>query len=173
MRWLKTIFWVLLFAVVGLTAIGFVLPTAFDIARSTVLVVPPARIHELVGDLDRWPEWSPWEESDPTIVITPGSKRTGIGAGQSWSGESGSGSLTFTRSSPEEGLVYDLAFEGFEGRTEGYVTYAPAEGATRVTWGMRGDVGDNFFGRYFIVLMKHMVPPMFDRGLERLTEALK
>lgn len=157
-----------------LLLVSFLLPSTFQVERSIVIQASPETIHALVGDLGRWDEWAPWKEEDPTIVVTFGQATTGVGASQTWSGESGDGELTFTRWNPETGIAYDLAFDQGTYRSRGRIIYHPVDGATsatKVTWSMAGEVGLNPIGRYFALMMDSMVGPMFERGLVRLKQA--
>ena len=61
-KWLAIIViaFVALFVVIGL-----LLPSRFNVQRSVVIDAEPAKIHVLVGDLERWAEWEPCS-SQPT-----------------------------------------------------------------------------------------------------------
>ena len=69
----------------------------------------PAQVHAFVGDLEKWDEWTPWIEDDPSIVTTFGEKTVGVGAHQSWTSESGDGELTLTQS---DELAFRVVFDG-------------------------------------------------------------
>ncbi len=155
-------------ALVGIFVIGgFFLPQECVFERSTVINAPTSEIHPYVGDLTQWDKWSPWQEEDPTIKVTAGSQTTGVGATQSWTGESGNGRLEFTKASPTEGVAYDMVFdESYE--STGAVSYTPVGEGTKVTWTMRADHGMNIMERYMGLLMGGAVEKMFDRGLEKL-----
>jgi len=148
--------------------VGFMLPSTYVISRTVTINADSARIHALVGDLEQWPEWTPWAKADPTIVVTFGDKTTGVGAHQSWTGDSGGGELTFTRSDTTSGIAYDMSMDEGKHSSRGTMEYHPADGATEVVWGMTGDLGRNPFNRYFGLMMDPMVGPMFEEGLVRL-----
>lgn len=170
MKWLVRL-GVALGVTLGLfVVIGFMLPSEYRVERSVNIEASKEQVHALVGDLSRWPTWEPWREDDPTIVTTLGEQTVGVGAHQRWTGDSGSGELTFTRSSPDAGIEFDLVFDG-EWICVGYLTYADHENGVTVTWGMKGDVGMNLVGRYFNLLVDAMAGPMFERGLEKLQTA--
>ncbi len=150
---------------------GFLLPSRYSVERSLTINASPDRIHQLVGDLRRWPEWTPWTEMDPTITTTYGSTTTGAGASQVWSGESGGGELTFTQSDPLIGIDYEMSFDG-EYFSDGVMRYEVTPTGTRVTWGMTGEM-NNFIGRYMGLLMGSMVGPSFEAGLKKLKTAVE
>ena len=107
MKILKTIFSLIIVLIVVLVVVGLFLPTSYTVERSIVIDAQPAQIHKYVGDLNQWNTWEPWTEEDPTIVVSKGEKTQGVGASQSWVGESGDGAFTFTRnfaSQPEKSL---------------------------------------------------------------------
>lgn len=165
---IKVILSVVIVVVVAFVGIGLLLPNAYHVERSIVIAADTPTIHALVGDLKRWPEWTPWQEADPSIRIVQGTTTSGAGAQQSWTGDSGSGELTITQSSPDTGIRYDLSFDEGAFQSEAALLYSPEGAATRVTWQMSGDAGMNIVGRYFGVMMDRMVGPMFESGLEKL-----
>ncbi len=168
MKWLKGIV-IFVFAVLALLAIiGLFLPSAYHVERELTIAAPAAAVHAYVGDLARWDAWTPWLESDPTIVVTMGATSTGVGAHQSWTGESGGGELTFTLCDPALGVAYDMSFDEGKYASTGELAYEAVAGGTRVVWAMDGDSGRNIIGRYFGLAMDAMVGPMFEDGLTRL-----
>lgn len=159
---------VVVLAVVAFVGIGLMLPSAYRVERSIVISADTQTIHALVGDLRRWPEWTPWQDEDPSIRIVQGTTTSGAGAYQSWSGDGGSGELTITDSSPDSGVRYDISFDNGAFQCKAALRYSPEGAATRVTWRMSGDAGMNIVGRYFGVMMDRLVGPMFESGLEKL-----
>ena len=154
--------------------VGLFLPTSYTVERSIVIDAPPSRIHKYVGDLKNWDAWEPWKEEDPTLIVTHGEKTKGVGATQSWVGESGDGALTITRDTPTEGVEYDLLFDGGTYVCQGAIMYDPLEdGETKVTWTMSGDMGTPVIGGYFAMMMDSMVGEMFDKGLSNLKNSVE
>lgn len=157
---------VVLFVIVGL-----MLPTTYEVKRDVVIQAPVQVVHVLVNDLQKWPEWEPWREADPTIKITVGDIAQGVGASQSWTGDSGSGELTFTHSDAGSGIAYDMIFDDLY-ESKGKVTYhTEADGSSHVEWAMTGDTGTPVIGGYFAMMMDSMVGPMFENGLKKLKAA--
>jgi hypothetical protein len=164
---------VIVFLVLALVVVGFLLPTEYEIEERVTIQADAAKIHALVGDLQRWPEWSPWEEMDPSIVTTLGEKTTGVGASQTWTADSGDGELTFTACDPATGVEYDMAFIMGDTRAPatGALKYAPAGDGTEVVWTMQGDVSDYMppvIGGYMNVFMKLSISAMYQEGLTKL-----
>ena len=174
MKILKTLLSIVIVLIVIVVVVGLFLPTSYTVERSIVIDAPPAKIHEYVGDLKKWSDWEPWREGDPTIVITHGEKTKGVGASQSWVGDSGDGALTFTKDSPIEGIEYDLVFDDGTYESQSAVKYSPLEdGETEVTWIMTGDMGTPVIGGYFVLMMDSMVGKMFDNGLVNLKNTVE
>jgi len=174
MRILKTLLSTIIVIIVVVVVVGLFLPTSYTVERSIVINAPPSRIHEYVGNLENWNFWEPWREEDPTIVITHGEKTKGVGASQSWVGESGDGALTFTKDSPTEGIAYDLVFDGGTYVCQSAMVYDPLEdGETKVTWTMSGDMGTPVIGGYFAMMMDAMVGETFDKGLSNLKSTVE
>jgi len=168
-RFLKALAICLLVLVVVFAVIGLVLPKDYDVERTIVIDAPPESVHVYVGDLGKWSEWTPWKDSDPTLSIIVGEQTTGVGASQSWDGEGGDGELTFTASSPSEGVEYDLLFDNGAFESVAAVKYKTLnEQETEVRWSMSGEIATPIIGGYFALMMDAMVGEMFDQGLDEL-----
>jgi uncharacterized protein YndB with AHSA1/START domain len=167
---LKKVLFVFAAFVLLLVIVGMVLSEDYRVTRKITIAAPQEKIHELVGDLKRWPEWTPWEKEDPTMVKTLGEKTTGVGAHQSWKGKDGGGELTFTECDPATGIKYDMAFIDGDKRmpARSWMTYAPGAGGVEVTWGMEGKMDMPVIGGYFALCFDRMAGPMFESGLQEL-----
>ena len=173
MRVLKVIGAVIVILIVIFVIAGLLLPSTYSVERSIVIDATPAEIHEYVGDLNKWEEWEPWTEADPSIDVTRGYKTTGVGANQTRTGDSGNGTLEFIMSSPETGIEYDLVFDGqFESRSA--ILYEPAKnGGTEVTWIMSGDTEKPVIGGDCAVMIDVMAGDMFEKGLSDLKQVVE
>lgn len=168
---LKKIVIALLVLVAVFVGVGSVLGKDFRVERRTSIKSELARVHELCGELKNWAQWEPWREDDPTIVVTLGPTTTGIGAHQSWTGESGNGELTFTRCDPQAGITYDMVFIDGERRSPSIalMNYRQLEpGAVEVSWVIEGNVDMPVLGGYLALMFDSMVGPSFERGLAKL-----
>ena len=170
---LKKILIALAALVLILVVLGLVLPADYSVSRSVVIAAEPGRVHELVGDLKRWPEWTPWQEYDPTVETTLGDVSAGVGASQSWTSASGEGRLRFTQCDAATGVAYDMAFidDGHETPAQGSLTYRSAGAGTEVVWHMEGQIEMPVIGPYFALLMGSFVGPEFEKGLSKLKAA--
>ena len=174
MRFLKTLLTAILVILILVVVVGLFLPTSYRVERASVIAATPESIHEYVGDLTKWDEWTPWREEDPTIIVTRGEKTSGVGASQSWVGDRGDGALTITRDSPEEGIEYDMVFDGGAYVCESAMVYDTLpNGDTKVTWIMNGNMEMPVIGGYFALVMDSMVGAMFDKGLLNLKKSVE
>jgi len=148
--------------------IGIFLPKEFSVKRSISINATTDTIHQYVGNLDNWEQWTPWKQDDPSIVVFKGIKSQGVGATQSWKGDSGEGKLEVTESDPDKGIVYDLYFDGGEQKSVSSMLYSKEGNNTLVTWSMTGSMDIPVLGGYFSMMMDGMIGKMFDRGLSRL-----
>ena len=168
MKVLKIIAITIALLVLVAVAVGFFLPTEYSVSRSVRIAASPEKVHELVGDLKRWDDWTPFKADDPTVVVTLGDKTAGVGAHQSWTGDSGNGELTFTASDPKTGVEYDMSMNDGAYKCKGIVRYVPQGDSTEVSWSMSGDMDTPVIGGYFVLIMDAAVGPMFQKGLDKL-----
>ena len=157
-----------LLLVAGVTGIGLAMPGEYHFRRSVVIDADRERVHQLVGDLKQWDQWTPFKEQDPSMKVTIGDKSTGAGASQSWTGDTGSGSLKFTRCDPESGVAYELSFEGSDTSTGGYDYKELPDDKTEVTWHWDYEVGYNPVERIVMGYFEKDIEAMFDKGLSNL-----
>lgn len=168
---LKKIVVGLLVLVAVLIGVGALLGKDFRVERRVKIQSDLARVHEMCGELKSWAQWEPWREDDPTIVVTLGAATTGVGAHQSWSGDSGKGELTFTRCDPQAGITYDMVFIEGERRSPSValMNYRQLEaGAVEVVWVIEGNVDMPVIGGYLALMFDPMIGPLFEKGLAKL-----
>ncbi len=167
----KTVLWTVGIVLGLIIIVGLFLPGNYQVTRTVEIAAGPEQIHKYVGDLKRWPEWSPWKKADPTIEITLGTITEGVGASQSWTDKTGGGSLTITQSDSQAGIAYDLFFDEYPCQAQ--MSYEADGPKTRVVWEMSGEAGMPVVGGYFALMMDGMVGPMFEEGLSMLKQAVE
>ena len=169
---MKVVQWTL--AVVGalallVVAVGYFLPSAFEVKRSIDIAAPPARVYDLVADPRLWEKWSAWAKRDPKMDVAFSGPPFGQGAKWSWKSKTeGTGSMEFVRVEPNRRIEYVLAFPEYNMKSGGTWTFDAAGSGTRVTWTNAGDVGGNPLKHYLAVMMDRMVGPDFEQGLANL-----
>ncbi|MDH3326275.1 MAG: SRPBCC family protein [Gammaproteobacteria bacterium] len=146
---------------------GFVLPSDYNVKRSIEINASPAQIHKIVGDLNQWSKWTPWQKNDPNTKIEIGSISQGVGASQKWVG-SKSGQLKITRSSEDYGVDYDLSFSDDGSLTKSSITYLPGGTTTSVSWNMIGSLSIPVVGAYVALIMDGISGSTLESGLNNL-----
>ncbi len=164
---MKKLLYGVIVVVAGIVLVGFFLPSTYDVQRSITIDSSPSAVWPKISNLNNWPDWQTWKLEDPTIAVTV-SQAEGVGAYQSWTGESGVGEVTFTDIDEGRAVRYDMVMDDTY-RSKGEISLGIENDATVVTWRMYGST-DNFTGRYFAAMMDMMVGPMFEDGLQRLKD---
>ena len=170
---MKKFLGVIVVLVLALVAVGYFAPKDYEVRKQVTINASPQQIHAYVGDLEKWAQWTPWMESDPNMEIKSGSRTTGVGATQSWSGKDGDGELTFTMSDPEQGIAYDMAFimEGNRVPASSQMMYEKKGAATEVTWVMTGSwkgAAPPIMDGLMSLMAPMMIGGDFDKGLTKL-----
>jgi hypothetical protein len=165
----------ILLAVVAvvLLFLGYValLPSAFRIERSAIVVAPPAAVFEEVNDFHNWDAWSPWAKLDPNAKATFEGPRAGEGAVFRWAGNAqvGEGRMTLVESKPDERIQIRTDIEKpWSGTSTSEFTFKPDGPRTIVTWAMSGERG--FLEKAICVVMngERMIGSQFETGLANL-----
>lgn len=172
-------------SVVVLTAIGLIVvavialilviaatkPDSFQVVRRARVQASPDRVFPFINDFRHWPEWSPWEKLDPAMKKDLGGTDSGVGSSYAWEGnkKAGQGRMEITESQPPSRVVIDLDFiKPFKSQSVTEFELAPKDGATDVTWTMRGPA--SFMTKVMMVFMSmdKMVGRDFEEGLANL-----
>jgi effector-binding domain-containing protein len=167
MKALKYIGLVLLLLVILIAAIGLFLPAKIHVERSIVVNTTPEVPFNLINDLSKFNDWSPWYDIDTNTAYTNSEHTTGTGAWISWKSENpdvGNGKLSITESKPNELIVTKLEFEGWDPSGASYL-FTTENNTTKITWSMDSDMGYNVIGRWFGLFMDKMIGKDYDKGL--------
>lgn len=169
---LKKIVFAILLLPIALILASLFLPSRYRVERSTVINAKPETIFPLLNELRRWPEWTAWTTNrEPTLVYTHSGPASGVGAVQSWTAQSGNGSIKLTAADPAAGVGYELNFNDGRFVSTGHIQLSPVTGntnVTRVIWTNEGELGRNPVGRYLGLLMDKMMGSDFEIGLANL-----
>lgn len=159
----------LLLFVVVLVAIGFVLPSQFNVSRSITIGAPAEKIYPLIATTKQWKNWTVWNQRDANMKIDYAGPESGVGAKWSWESKSeGSGEMEFTSAEPNKLLGYRLLFRDFNTTSTGTLQLDPDAAGTKVTWSFAGEAGNNPMMRYMGLMMDGMIGKDFDAGLANL-----
>jgi effector-binding domain-containing protein len=170
MKILKPVLIVVAALLLLLIIIGLFLPSSAHVERTVSIAAAPGDVYEIVNDLRRFNEWSPWFEKDPKAKYTYSGTPTGVGSRLEWESQVssvGSGSQEIIESVPDQKVRTRLNF-GASGDTQAEVRIAPEGAGSRVTWALDASFGRNLVGRYFGLAMNSMVGPDYEAGLGKL-----
>lgn len=153
-----------------LCVVGFLLPKTAHVERSIVIDATPSTVFTILNGFRQFRRWSPWQDADPDMTITFEGPVAGVGAKQTWAGNSavGTGSQEILESEPYRRILVRLQFGDFGGEFRAPYTLEPEGSGTRLTWGFDADYGGNLIGRYFGLLVDGMVGPDYEKGLAKL-----
>lgn len=171
---LKTALIVVVLMVAALLGFAALRPDEFRVERAMVIQAPPEKIHPLIADFRRWPEWSPWEKRDPAMKRTLGGAEKGRGATYAWDGNSdvGSGRMEIQESAAPSTVVIRLDFlKPFEAHNITRFQLAPKDGGTEVRWTMSGPQPYMAKLMSIFLSMDTMVGGDFEAGLANLKAA--
>ncbi|AWB65508.1 hypothetical protein C2869_03245 [Saccharobesus litoralis] len=161
-----------IYVFVGLiVGFSFILPNNYSVYRGVIVDAQPNEIHEYVGNLDNWSDWTLWQQQDPSLKIAV-LKPTGVGANQRWGGDSGTGSLTFIREDTWYGVDYDLIVDN-NPPMRASILYSLDGNMTRVEWFMRGKVNIPIAGPYMALMMDGMLGSMLQDNLDNLKRVVE
>jgi hypothetical protein len=165
----RTLAGAIVVVVAGFLMIAATQPDTFRVQRSALIQAPPAKVHALLDDFDRWQSWSPYEKKDPAMKRVRSGPASGVGAVYAWeSSEVGSGRMEILESSPS-GVRIKLDFTApLEAHNVAEFVLRPEGDATRVTWTMQGP--NTYVGKLFQTVfdMDRMVGGDFEAGLASL-----
>ena len=147
-------------------------PKTMDTEQSVVIDASPASIYAEISDFKQWPNWSPWEGIDSTMVTTYEGADAGQGAQMNWTSQmAGNGGMEIVEAVENQSLKSTLSFADPDGNSMGAGhtnwTLEPAEGGTKVTWDMEGfDLP--FLFRGLIMMSGQSVADDYSKGLSQL-----
>jgi hypothetical protein len=173
MKILKTILIVIVVLVALAAIIGMFMSSDVRVERSLEMKAAPDAVYNQVNNLKNWDNWMPWNKLDPNWERTWGEKTEGEGASYSWKSnknEVGHGTITITKSVPNESVETNLHFEG-QGDATGTYVIEKTDGGTKFTWGMNMNMGSNPFKRLMGSMMDKMMAPWFEKGMKSLDSA--
>jgi effector-binding domain-containing protein len=168
MKALKIIGVVLLVLIALVLVVALFLPKSVSMKESIVINKPASLIYQQVNDYHNWPAWSPWNATDPAMVMNFEGPAKGVGSKNVWTSKvHGDGSLTTTETTPYKSVKAKLDF-GQKGDAVNFFEFNETGQGTEVVWGV--DINDMGYplGRYIALMMPGMMNPFFSQGLEKL-----
>jgi polyketide cyclase/dehydrase/lipid transport protein len=156
---------------IALLAIAGTRPAAFHVERSATTSAPPQAVFEIVNDLHRFPDWSPWQKLDPAMRSAVEGSGVGPGSSYSWAGNDqvGEGRMTITASTPSNHVELRLEFrKPWKSTSDVQLRILPDGEGSQVTWAMDGT--NNFMAKVMTLFMSmdSMLGKDFESGLANL-----
>lgn len=158
-------------AVIAILAIAGTRPDTYHIERGVTTTAPPDAVFALVNDLNRFHEWSPWQDLDPKVITKIDGSGVGTGSSYFWTGNKdvGEGRMTITESAAPGHVAMKLEFlKPFASTCDVHFRIMPESTGTHVTWAMDGT--NNYMAKVMCLFMNmdQMVGRDFEKGLGKL-----
>ncbi|HEX9163975.1 MAG TPA: SRPBCC family protein [Thermoanaerobaculia bacterium] len=158
--------------IVAVLAFAATKPDTFEVLRTATINAPPEKIYPLLSDFHNWNAWSPWAKLDPAMKTTHSGPQSGKGAVYTWEGNNkvGSGRMEIAEAAMASSVRINLDFiKPFAGHNLTEFSLQPiGNGATQVTWKMRGPTAYPLKLMNVFYSMDSMIGPDFERGLSQL-----
>jgi uncharacterized protein YndB with AHSA1/START domain len=148
----------------------------YEVTREATIAAPREAIFDLLVDLRRWREWSPWEDIDPDLRRSYSGPTSGVGAVYEWDGnrKAGQGRMEIVSAEPPARLEIVLQFiKPFKSTTTTTFVLDARDGGTNVTWRLVGPKSFTTRLMGIFMSMDKMVGRDFERGLTRLSAAVQ
>lgn len=160
-----------------LVGLGLLLPRRWHVESSIMINAPPAAIHAWVDDLQHWPRWAQWNQTELAPQNRVGTPSSGSGATLTWYGGSPaknrvtSGEVRILRSDPARGVWFESRTMGGD-PSHASVTYYERPGVTEVTWRDEGELPPIVGGLFLDLFQKRLAQHM-EAGLEKLKDLVE
>lgn len=138
----------------------------FLVERNTEINAPASKVYKQVVDLKTWKNWSFWDLSDTTNVVTYEGTPGEVGSSYYWKGEKTmEGRFEIVGLEENKKLDYEIEFIGSGGGT-GAFTFDESDGKTTINYSFEMKLG--FWDRITSVFMDGMMGMAFDSSLVNL-----
>jgi hypothetical protein len=156
-----------------LLAIGFLLPSAWQVERSVVIRAPAATIFPYLNSIKQWRAWTVWYPQHPDIKVEYSGPDAGVGATSRWSDENGRAVTKIMQSEQNRLVAYTQLFNAGEFRVDGALILLPEGEGTRVVWQAEGEIGRSPVSRYAALVQERRVGADFEDSLKLLQQKLE
>ncbi len=169
MAWLKKLLITCVAIVAVFVAVGFILPSNYQVQREITINASADKIYPNIVNLKSWPQWAVWFMRDPNMAVSFSGPDRAIGMQTSWESESqGNGEMEIVSLKHNREIIYHLHFPDYEMSSTGVIKLTDTDQGTLVTWSDSGDLGMNPVNRYMSLMIDGMIGPDFELGLENL-----
>lgn len=158
------------FTLLAFLAIGFILPSSWEVERTAWIDAPPSDVFIHLGSAEAWEGWTP----SPDTGVELFGPDEGEGSGRRWDDPGyGRGEFVIVAADPPRQLGYAVEVEGGSIEIVGTMSLEPDDGGTRVHWVEEGDFGRNPLLGYLAGRMEGVQGGQLEaslRSLRRLVE---
>jgi len=171
MRIVKGLVWLVIILLVGVVAVGLVLPDQKRVVRTIWIGVQPSTVFTVLNGYRNFNEWSPWASLDPNTAYAYSGPVQGVGASMNWvsnDAQVGTGDQQIVESKPWTLIRAHLNFGDSSADNWSEFDLQPERDGTRLNWTIESDFGANLLDRYFGLLLDSMIGDDLDRGLVNL-----
>lgn len=143
----------------------------FYYERSGLIMASPEKIYPYLSDFKLGSQWSPYEQTDPTMKKTYSGTMGQVGSRMEFDGNSsvGSGHLEILKVVPNESVELRLTMtKPFYGENLIQYKLVPEGTGTRFSWSMSGHGG--FLGKLMTLIIdcEKMIGGQFETGISNL-----
>ena len=129
--------YILLLLIAALFIAALLLPKNYNVEKSTIIKKSTADVMDMVGNLNFYSQWNPWQQTDPTTKSTVTGTAKTPGHKFAWSGKKvGAGALTLS-GIDDKHIHFDLEFfKPWKSKAKDNWLFEPwGDGnETKVTW---------------------------------------
>lgn len=163
---------IILLVIVGLYAAWMASISAdFKVERNTEIDAPASKVYAEVVDLKTWKNWSYWDLSDSTNVVTYEGTSGEIGSAYRWKGDlTQEGRFEIVGLDENKKLDYSIEFTG-QGGGKGALTFDENDGNTVVNYSFEMKFG--FWDRIGSIFMDGVMGMAFDSSLVNLKSMIE
>ncbi|MEY2929785.1 MAG: hypothetical protein RL033_534 [Pseudomonadota bacterium] len=160
-----------------IVGLGALLPRAWQVQETILINASPAAVHAWAADLERWPRWAQWNQSELWPQNRVSQPSSGVGATLHWYGharggeETAAGEVRIVRSDPTSGVWFENRTPSSD-LSEASVRYQERPSVTLVTWEDRGKLPP-IIGGLFLDLFQQRLHSHMAGGLERLKDLVE
>lgn len=169
------VLWALLALVLLILITAATRPDSFRIERSARIKASGVQVLAILEDFHRWPEWSPWEQLDPTMQRSFSGNANGKGAVYDWTskGKAGAGRMEIREVEASRLLIQLDFFKPFKASNMAEFTWVTEGDATQLNWAMFGP--SPFISKLMglVFNMDKLVGKDFEKGLENMRAVLE
>lgn len=169
MSFSKSLLYLCVSVLVLVLVVPLFLPGGLRVERTVVVNASEAEVFEMIADLERHPEWHPWDIKDSMPRIVYGEKRYGVDASYFWiGGRDNHGMLKWTVVDADRHLIDGVLDLSSLGESEISFRFAPVSRGVVVREEFRKVSGHNLLMRYLKPLYRARVADQLESNLARL-----